>query len=377
MKRQLLNIVVRHPKFYALHRIKLAKNLFYEATETATAQEVAKAEKKNEGWPPTFLNLRDLPRAVFFFPSHPATTSAANFHYFSLLQGQGEGCVMFADPDGSVTVYDADTKSPFPMRPAVFPKPYNSITLSRTVKWGRGRDKHSHYSKYVMSTEDSSFELFNYHRTTSLSEFHNDWGWHLMPQVRLFARNYNTYFDAAGASPPFAAAMVDSYTICASSKEGTYTFDMFSSMWYRAARWTLPFHGAAEYVPKFRRWFALEDPKSFQHRLCAFDLPSFEEEEAPAPLDAWDYLDGLPDGWCTSERRLVNLGMGKFCIATHFFRRPSPEEEDDVKKVKVFKDEELTVLTGVEVVRAKGGLQRIKHKSRYYSAENMGIHCIL
>jgi hypothetical protein len=90
-------------------------------------------------------------------------------------------------------------------------------------------------------------------------------------------------------------------------------------------------------------------------------------EEAPCSLRVWDYLDGLPDGWYPSERRLVNLGMGKFCIATHCLHRPSsPKEKDDIKLIS---DNKLTVLTGVEVVRAEDGLHMIKHRSQYYSAE--------
>jgi hypothetical protein len=49
MLRQFLNIVVRHPNYYALHKLELSKKLFYEATENATTQEVAKAQGKNGG----------------------------------------------------------------------------------------------------------------------------------------------------------------------------------------------------------------------------------------------------------------------------------------------------------------------------------------
>jgi hypothetical protein len=167
--------------------------------------------------------------------------------------------------------------------------------------------------------------------------------------------------------------VIDSNTICASSKEGTYAFDMLSNEWFKALPWMLPFHGAAEYVPRFRCWFCLEAPKSSQHRLCAFNLTSLKKGKTPAPLYAWDYIDRLPDGWYISKRYLVNLGLGKFCIATHCTNNP-PEE--DFVKVKVANDE-LTVLTGVEVVRNDKGLQMIKHKSRHYSEENNGIHCVL
>ncbi|CAM0949751.1 unnamed protein product [Alopecurus aequalis] len=386
MQRQFLNIVVREDvtKRYAVHRIRLAKNLFYEATENATAQEVAKAhqaakaKKKNRGWPSTLLNLKRLPRPEIYFSVQPALICPSNLQFFSLLPGQGEGSVMFINHSANVSVYDVDMQSVVAMPPANFCKPAGSITLSiRNQRSGNSNhlSTRGEYDLYVMGTHDGSFEHFNYCRT-SLSACPNDWYWmrlrHVPPCV---AGRY--YYTGGTASPPFAAAVVDSSTICASSKEGTYAFDRLTGSWRQSGRWMLPFHGAADHVPEFRLWFGLEDPNSSQHRLCAFDLASSAmAEEAPAPLHAWDYLDGLPDGWCLSKRHLVNLGLGKFCIATHCFHRPSPEEEADTKKAKLVRDE-VTVLTGVEVVRAGDGLQMIKHKSRHYSHENMGIHCVL
>ncbi|KAK1627650.1 hypothetical protein QYE76_001965 [Lolium multiflorum] len=341
--RYFLNLVVREPDTgrYALHRIRLSKNLFYEATENATAQDVAKAreaadaKKKNGGWPSKFLSCGRLPRPEIFFSTRPSLTSNRGSHFFSLLPAQGEGCVMFVDQSGSVSLYDADMQSVVAMTRANFCKPVNSITLSMA----------------------NASRRFGEHRLYPLG--------HVPPWLQY------SYGALSSASPPFAAAVVDSSTICASSKEGTYAFDMARGVWRQAGRWTLPFHGAAEYVPEFRLWFGLEGPKnSYNHRLCALDLAS---TEAPASLHAWDYLHALPDGWYPSERHLVNLDLGRFCIATRCFYTPSPEEEHDVNKAKV-----VTVLTGVEVVRAGDGLQMIKHKSRYYSHdENMEIHCVL
>ncbi|KAM0889841.1 hypothetical protein ACQ4PT_027459 [Festuca glaucescens] len=391
MLRRFLNIVVREydTRLYALHRIVLSKNLFYQTTEHAAAQEackaeevvkaeeackaeeVVKAEKKNGGWPPTFLHYDDLPRPEIFFSSRPAMMKASNFHFFSLLPGQGEGCVMFANPSANVSIYDLDMQTVVAVPPASFPKPTNSITLPITnhSKWSPKGE----YDLYVMSTEDGSFEFFNYCRT-SISAFPNDWYWRPLPHVPPSIPD--SYYTVRPASPPFAAAVVDSSTICASSEEGTYAFDMSRGVWRPVGRWTLPFHGAAEYVPEFSLWFGPEGPNgSSQHRLCAFDLASCATaQEAPASQHAWDYLEGLPDEWYPSLRCLVNLGLGKFCIATRCFHRP-PEEED-MEEVKVVGDE-VTVLTGVEVVRGGNGLQMIKHKSLHYKLDNMGIHCVL
>ncbi|KAM0845476.1 hypothetical protein ACQ4PT_056373 [Festuca glaucescens] len=376
-QRYFLNLVVREPdtRRYALHRIRLSKNLFYEATENATAQDVAKAQeaadakKKNGGWPSKFLSCGRLPRPEIFFSARPSLTSNRSSHFFSLLPAQGEGCVMFVDQSGSVSLYDVDMQSVVAMPRGNFCKPVNSITLSMA----NASRRFGEHRLYVMNTTDGSFELFNHCRTTSLpycSQFPDDWNWQPLGHVPPWLYSYGAL---SSASPPFAAAVVDSSTICASSKEGTYAFDMARGVWRQAGRWTLPFHGAAEYVPEFRLWFGLEGPKnSYNHRLCALDLAS-AAAEAPASLHAWDYLHALPDGWYPSERHLVNLDLGRFCIATRCFYTPSPEEEHDVNKAKVV-SHEVTVLTGVEVVSAGDGLQMIKHKSRHYSHENMEIH---
>jgi hypothetical protein len=379
-QRHFLNLVVHEhiTRRYALHQIRLSKNLFYESTENATAQEVARAQqaanakKKNRGWPSKFLSLRRLPRPEIFFCAEPSQTTPTMSHFFSLLPAQGEGCVMFTDSSGNVSLYDVDMQSVVTMPHPKFPKPLDSITLSiADTNDDRPCRKHR---LYVMSTEDGSFELFNHCRTSSskFTTFPKDWNWqtlwHVPPCV-----DYTCYARGVGppfaASPPFAAAMVDSSTIWASSKEGTYVFDMSTGVWRPAGRWMLPFHGAAEYVPEFRLWFGLEGPKnSPEYRLCALDLASsVMADSAPASQYAWDYLDHL-HGWQPSECHLVNLDLGRFCIATRCVNMYSEEDE---------RDEVITVLTGVEVVRAGNGIEMIKHKSRYYSHENMGIHCVL
>uniref|UniRef100_A0ACD5VJP5 Uncharacterized protein n=2 Tax=Avena sativa TaxID=4498 RepID=A0ACD5VJP5_AVESA len=301
---------------------------------------------------------------------------ASKFHFFSLLPGQGEGCVLFANPSANVSVYDVDLQSVVAMPPASFPKPTNSIVLSITNQRPGSSTEWSpkgEYDLYVMSTHDGSFEFFNYCRT-SMSAYPNDWYWRRLPHVPPCGPD--SYYTVRPDSPPFAAAVVDNSTICASSNGGTYAFDISRGVWRQlAGAWTLPFHGAAEYVPKFRLWFGLEAPNgSSQHRLCAFDLASAPTaEEAPASQHSWDYLEGLPDEWYPSVRRLVNLGLGKFCIATCFLHRPSPEEGH----MEVVGDE-VTVLTGVEVVReGNNGLHMIKHKSLHYKLDNMGIQCVL
>jgi hypothetical protein len=165
--------------------------------------------------------------------------------------------------------------------------------------------------------------------------------------------------------------VVDDSTICASFKDGTYTFDISTEGWSHAGRWVLPFYRAAEYVPELGLWFGLQAPATPRHLLCAFDLSASAMMKcaAPSSVHAWDYLDGLPGEWLPIERALVNLGSGRFCIAT-YFRNKSVYEEDEVRE----DDDVQTVLTGVEVVRCGDGrLQMIKHKSERYHTRNTRV----
>jgi hypothetical protein len=81
-------------------------------------------------------------------------------------------------------------------------------------------------------------------------------------------------------------------------------------------------------------------------------------------------------------RNLVNLGSGRFCIATSFRKAvkqttyisgfSSEEELVDIEY------REATLLTGIDVVRCGSGvLEMINHKSRLYDIEDMTIHCVL
>jgi hypothetical protein len=204
MLRQFLNIVVRHPNYYALHKLELSKKLFYEATENATTQEVAKAQGKNGGWPPSFLNFSSLDTPMFFPLSSPAISNHSNF--FSLLPGQGEDCVLVADPqEAFAEVFDTDRRSAFTMRPPYFIKTANSITLSCTNQPGSRQGRCRSQQLYVIRTEDGSFEVFNYNKTASLSSFDNDWYWDYLPPVVPFVPHSKYTVDPV--SPPFAVGL--------------------------------------------------------------------------------------------------------------------------------------------------------------------------
>ena len=86
------------------------------------------------------------------------------------------------------------------------------------------------------------------------------------------------------------------------------------------------------------------------------------------------------DEWLPRQRHLLNMGSGKFCIATSFqniqWHTPCNAAGyplhglDDEMVVN-----DLTILTGVEVVRCGDGLKMINHKSK--RLEGIEIHCVL
>ncbi|XBI80939.1 hypothetical protein VPH35_089952 [Triticum aestivum] len=374
MGRKFLNMVLHEygSRMYSLCRINLSTHLFYPtAKDAATAHEDANARKKKKKhggiiWPSTISSCKRLPRTVVNFSTPPSTAAASNMRFFSLLPELGETSVMFADPSCNSSVYDMGTKS-FVLTPqSYFCKPYDSIALSvrNLCSGGNLLDHEDDHGLYVMNSIDDSFEFFNYCKV-GLSTYpllYNKWYWSPLPP------------PPSGGRPLVAAAVIDSSNaICASSKHGTYTFDVSREVWSHTGSWVLPFHRAAEYVPELGLWFGLQAPGNGtpQNRLSAFDLSSSAmAESAPSSLHDWEYLDLLPEELLPVGRALVNLGSGKFCIATHCRKdRSALQEEDELENIRS--------LGGNGVVRCADGLQLIHHKSQRYNIENVRIHCVL
>uniref|UniRef100_A0ACD5Y2D8 Uncharacterized protein n=1 Tax=Avena sativa TaxID=4498 RepID=A0ACD5Y2D8_AVESA len=386
MSRRFLNMVVHEygTRLYTLCRIDLKKHLFCESTEAAaSAQHLAKAKKMRDGWPSTVSNCKRPPTSEISFSAPPSIASNSKFHFFSLLPGQGEGCVMATDPHGNAAIYDAGMESVLLLPPANFPKPADSISLPLTLP-RRPSTPTSHEDEHallVMSKWDGTFEFFNYCKTGvyDYPTVDNKWYWCTLPRLPPWLGDSGANVD--NDNRPFAAAVVDNTTIYVSSKVGTYAYDLRKGVWRHAGNWVLPFQGSAEYVPELGIWFGVKGPDSPHHRLCAFDLNS--SDSGPSSLYDWDYLDFLlPDEWLPSEeRQLVNLGSGKFVIVTYcrHISSTSSDKEEDCTKVNKFSNKELTLLTGVEVVDrgGGGGIEMIKHKSQRYNIDNTKIHSVL
>jgi hypothetical protein len=174
--------------------------------------------------------------------------------------------------------------------------------------------------------------------------------------------------------------VVDDATICVSfldSGIGSYAFDIETRQWSEAGSWVLPIRGAAEYAPELDLWFGLHNGSG--HRLCAFDLKSCP----PVEQHYWDYLGHMPTHLGPSYQRLLYLGSAKFCIATRFVVKPRRQHathrppwwsDDDSDTIE---EDELIVLTGVEIVLDHNGLQMIKHKSKRFRSPNITLQCVI
>jgi hypothetical protein len=164
--------------------------------------------------------------------------------------------------------------------------------------------------------------------------------------------------------PPFfddedyiAYTVIDGTRICVSSASATYSFDTVSLEWSKTGDWVLPFHSKAEYVPELNLWLGLS--ASSPSNLCTLGLSTFGMDSCDVvPTVQHVRLDvDPPEDWSLKSRTLVNLGQGRFCIATCF------HTADDSPQVTVF--------TGVDVVvpcddnqQREPALRKIKHKSK-------------
>jgi hypothetical protein len=377
MNRQFVNLIMHDQRstLYSMRRLGIIPHLFHESPP-------ADAQAKKNGCLSTISSCNSLPRPDINFALPPNLADVTRMHFFSLLRGQGEGCVMFTGPFGLTTVYDVAMKSLISMPKPKFSKPNDSIALSMPHRGDNlGVD---HYQLYVMARAEGSgsFEVFNYCRAGAPTvRVRPWWSWKPLPSPP----RVEPHLSGIGRTCPSAAAVVDETTICMSSIDGgTYTFDTEKCQWRQAGSWVLPFRGAAENVPELGLWFGLEATtgRNPRHSLCAFDLSS---SWPPVVQHAWDYLDDvLLDDLLPRKRHLVNLGSGRFCIATTFQNRKDVKHttitygfSSDEEQVEI-EYGEVTLLTGVEVVRrGSGGLEMIKHKSQLYDVQGITIHCVL
>jgi hypothetical protein len=150
--------------------------------------------------------------------------------------------------------------------------------------------------------------------------------------------------------------------LVSTTTNGTYSFDTASSAWSKAGDWELPFRGRAEHVPEHGLWFGISDMDGTI--LGAWNLSSAFQQ--PQPPVASLQLKGFSVESHSDDRRrelevytsqVVHLGGGKLCVAKMF--SVNRRERGKIN---------FAMLTGVEVVRCRGGKLRIvKHKSCRYN----------
>ncbi|KAM0925157.1 hypothetical protein ACQ4PT_004386 [Festuca glaucescens] len=383
MARQFVNMIVHDygTGIYSLFRIDHSKHLFHETREAAQKAQAAALKKNKQRLSSTVSSYKGLPKAAVNFRVPAKDANGCSLHFFCLLRGLGEGCVLLANPLGHAAVYDVASKSVIASPDARFRKRVDSISLCMT-RPGDEMCVDEEHRLYVLGKTDGLFEAFHYSRTgDSQDEPPCDVGWYwdrlpLPPPLQLSSWGPPRTANGKELRPPSAAAVVDDATICVSFPDsgiGTYAFDTESRQWSEAGSWVLPIRGAAEYAPEF----GLHN--SSCHHFCAFDLKSCP----PVEQHSWDCLGHVPDCWWPSYQRLLYLGSGKFCIATSFDVKPQKQRtthrppwwsDDDSDTIE---EEQLTVLTGVEIVPDHRGLQMIKHKSKRFSSPNITLHCMI
>ncbi|CAM0951981.1 unnamed protein product [Alopecurus aequalis] len=110
----------------------------------------------------------------------------------------------------------------------------------------------------------------------------------------------------------------------------------------------------------------------------------------PIPQHTLQYLDLPQDAaWKPSQLHLLNLGSGRFCVATFFGTMlrnvPYPPDHRYSSDYEYSSDEdteenEYAVFTGLEVKRSSdgdGSLQLIKHMSKGYIDGSRNIECVM
>ncbi|OEL32608.1 WAT1-related protein [Dichanthelium oligosanthes] len=392
---------------HTLHRLDVAKHLFYPSTAEA---EAANAKESNNGGggggkpkPPRIKRLRRLPEPstrFFPFPSadddekQPVPWPSEDDTFMLLSPSSSEGRILYATEWGRTILYDADAHATSTAVPS-FVEPMGRKPIAFSVP-GTGGFMDEKESLYVMRSAMTSPPAHNPYspapkKQDSCSgdfvvlDFDQPSEWQPLPRPPFVDDG-----NPGSRSDIRSCTVVDGgRTICVSSKskggvDCTYCFDTATREWRHAGDWKLPFEGRAEYVPELKTWIGLSPYPHYN--LCASDLSAMDAHRAPTLQHVWDDFTrpAMKQSSIVLNRRfpqyvlrrmkerrplgldLVNLGSGRFCTVKTF--EISRCESVGFHENDMFDAEEFTVLTGVEVVRSGGGeegkLRMVKHKSK-------------
>ncbi|KAK3124246.1 hypothetical protein QOZ80_7BG0583810 [Eleusine coracana subsp. coracana] len=377
IQRRFVNMVGEscNPGLYSLHRLDVAKHLFYPSRSQAQlVPPLVPGATPPPGSPsgggtgdekPMQITrmplemLRDLPPPCVKIRSPPSSDrrSCNKLPFFGLLNPRSsEDKVLCLDWAGNALLCDADEGN----------KTKEDLYVFHNAPRRGDTRSSSSSSCFCVLTRSSSATM-------------DDWQWEPLPSppyVHISPQYKSLMF--------ISSHTVVDRTICVSSGTqgiGTYCFDTAKREWRRAGGWALPFHGRAEYVPDLDLWLGFSH--CINSYLCATsDLKdAIMEEQQPTVEHVWQDMV-RPPNWTVTSTDLVNLGSGRFCIAKEFEVMPSrarPGRGDWHLAYEVF------VFTGVEIVRSGGDdeeaagrrLEVLKHKSVAYLPMKYDIRWVL
>ncbi|KAL6645399.1 hypothetical protein ACP70R_017007 [Stipagrostis hirtigluma subsp. patula] len=341
---------------YPLRRID-ASSLFFAGNQTGASRRAAAAAAS--GTYTEAIQDAPLPPHLLAFTPSREKYSHGRLEFFALF-GRGErrekSLLPAADYAGRLSfAYDLDDRSLHDIACTNRPKQLDPLAVAAGD------------ALYVMDRRQGpggggcAFEALTYGTPKDVLG-KPGWHWHCLPPPPYVLE------------PGYKATTISAYTVVGGSNIwisvpgiGTYAFDTASSSWSRAGGWVLPFHGRADHVPEHDVWLGFSWPDS---RLCSLrlkDAPAQDEDE-PALEKVWVDLHA-PGHWILRKSCLVNLGLGKFCVAKFF----ETEENELTERGFIPQTERFVMLTGLELRpgAAGTGLAMIRHRSLRYKFEAM------
>lgn len=358
---------------YALSRMNTS-SLFYPSA--AAAAEAAENKMNGSRKLRVIESIIPLPEPKVHCGPFRSTTLSDAGGWIDLFALLGESKILCSSAGGYTSIYDTQMHSFMSMPRRNAPKGPKCVAtyITRTAAHASvdfDLDPESDHSVFAMKPHgphtDSlyvldmdqgnpcSFEVLAHYPLSH-------WFWLELPPPPFFS---DPHYKAPSN---IAFAVVDGKRICVSSGTATYSFDTVSVEWLKDGDWVLPFRSKAEYVPELRLWVGLLAGGGGGD-LCALDLSGVGTGscDAPPTVQHIGLLDDeVPEDWVLRNRTLVNLGSGRFCVASFF-------DNGDAKVCP-----QVLVFTGVQVARCGShprgegqGLRMIKHKTKCLMADSI------
>ncbi|CAL4885854.1 unnamed protein product [Urochloa decumbens] len=384
LSRRLQSLIVESPFVGVkwLRRADLRRQLFNDTamgSESAVLQDstsqtlVADANQKSKH---ALAEALQMERIQISSPIFRFQAAAAQKRYAIDCFHLSDGKLVLADYCGRMFLCDADMRHMATMPNLQKPK-LKPISLFVPSANADDHPNNAAGSLYVMESipnpekvgsmqPSNQFEVFEYHKPSRTYE--NPWHCRLLlppPFVR----------DPALTPQKISSYAVVGSNICISTLcNDTYFLDTASDTWTEVGKGKLPFYGKVEYVPELKLWFGIS---SQAKHLAAADLSAMDYQ--PQLVGDWREFE-LPPEWLEyRDSQLVNLGLGKFCIA-RFLETMSMASDETIDRIVVF--------TGVEVMPAmhdgncsgsgngKVKLQMKRHKSRFHVCNGATIDAV-